>query len=355
MDDSCNKMFAFLLGLPVFCLCCWVTLTSTAAWAQNQQSQTSPTGPTLKIETEVVDVYAIVEGKHHSLIPNLQKQDFEVTEDGTSQQIKYFSRETDTPLTIGLLVDTSPSQEHVLPIEQQQAKAFLDQVMRPKDLTFVLHFDLDVELLQDFTADRRLLAKAIDETQINGGGQGPVPGTFPGSSTPCCTHLYDAVYLAANELMRNEVGRKVLILLTDGVDEGSREKLDYALESAQKSNVIIYSIDISDSSFYFSRGFGFGGGGEGTLKKLSEETGGRVIKVKNQNETASAFQEIAQELRTQYLLGYTPKNSKHDGSFRKIRVRVTSGDYKVQARRGYYAPQDRASDTSKNPPMDSGR
>jgi len=303
---------------------------------RGQQQVQQPSGPTLKVSTEVVNVYAIVEGKHHSLIPNLEKQDFEINEDGAPQQLKYFARETDTPLTMGLMVDTSPSQQRVLPIEQEQAKAFLDQVMRPKDLTFILHFDLEVELLQDFTADRRLLAKAIDETQINGGGQGP-PGTFPGSSHACCTYLYDAVYLASNDLMRNEVGRKVLVLLTDGVDAGSKEKPDAALEAAQKSNVLIYSIDISDASFYFTGGFGFGGG-ESTLKKFSEETGGRVIRVKNQKETAAAFQQIADELRTQYLLGYTPTNSKHDGSFRRIRVRVLKGDYKVQARRGYYAP-----------------
>jgi VWFA-related protein len=323
----------FALAGGVFLVSCTVPASS-----KQQNQNPLPSGPTLKVSTEVVSVYAIVEGKHHNLIPDLEKQDFEITEDNSAQTIKYFSRETETPLTMGLLVDTSPSQQRVLPIEQEQAKAFLDQVMRPKDLTFVLHFDLDVELLQDYTADRRLLAKAIDETEINGGGQGPTPGTFPGSNTPCCTHLYDAVYLASNELMRNEVGRKVVILLTDGVDEGSKEKLDAALEAAQKSNVIIYSIDISDAGFYFMRGFGFGGGGEGVLKKLSEETGGRVIKVKNQKETAAAFQQIANELRTQYLLGYTPANSKHDGSFRRIRVRLLKGDYKVQARHGYYAP-----------------
>jgi VWFA-related protein len=317
---------------------CCLVLMSGLAMCQDQQKQIPvPSGPTLKVSTEVVNVYAIVEGKHHNLIPDLEKQDFELAEDGALQQIKYFARETEAPLTMGLMVDTSPSQERVLPIEQDQAKAFLDQVMRPKDLTFVLHFDLEVELLQDFTADRRLLAKAIDETQINGGAQGPTPGTFPTSSRPCCTHLYDATYLASNDLMRNEVGRKVLILLTDGVDEGSKEKLDAALAAAQKSNVIIYSIDISDAGFYFTRGFGFGGG-ESVLKKLSEETGGRVIRVKNQKETAAAFKQIADELRTQYLLGYTPTNSKHDGTFRKIRLRVLKGDYKVQARRGYYAP-----------------
>jgi VWFA-related protein len=322
---------------PLAAGCCWLALAQGLACGQQPQNQ-QPVGPTLKVSTEVVSVYAIVEGKHHNLIPNLEKQDFEIDEDGVRQQIRYFSRETDTPLTMGLLIDTSPSQQRVLSIEQEQAKAFLDQVMRPKDLTFILHFDLEVELLQDFTADRRLLAKAIDETQINGGGgAGPTPGTFPTSARACCTYLYDAVYLASNELMRNEVGRKVVILLTDGVDAGSKEKPDAALQGAQKSNLMIYSIDISDASFYFMGGFGFGGG-ESTLKKFSEETGGRVIRVRNQKETAAAFQQIADELRTQYLLGYTPTNSRHDGTFRRIHVRVLRGDSKVQTRHGYYAP-----------------
>jgi len=322
---------------PLLILSCCLALIAVGAASQEPQQQ-PPTGPTLKVTTEVVNVYAVVEDKHHRLIPDLNKDDFELTEDNQPQPITYFSRETDTPLTMGLMVDTSPSQERVLPTEQEQAKVFLDEVLRPKDLIFVLHFDIEVELLQDFTADRQRLAHAIDETQINGGGGGPTPGTFPTSGNSGATHLYDAAYLASTELLKNEVGRKVLIMLTDGEDQGSKEKLNTALEAAQKSNVIIYSIEISDRGFYYSRGMGYSG--DSVLHKLSEDTGGRVIRANNARDTGAAFRQIADELRTQYLIGYTPTNTRHDGTFRKIHLRVRNGDYKVQARRGYYAPTD---------------
>jgi VWFA-related protein len=208
-------------------------------------------------------------------------------------------------------------------------------VIKPKDLAFVLHFDVEVELLQDFTGDKQRLSKAIDETQVNGGGGGVLPGTFPSSDGGGATHLFDAVYLSANDLLKNEVGRKVIILLTDGEDQGSREKLQAALESAQKSDLIIYSIEISDRMFYMRQGVFFSG--DAVLKKLSDDTGGRVIEVKSNRDVHQAFQQIADELRTQYLLGYTPTNTKHDGSFRKIQVKVRDHNYKVQARRGYYA------------------
>jgi VWFA-related protein len=290
------------------------------------------------VSTEVVNVYAVVADKKKHMIADLKKEDFQVQEDGVPQEIRYFSRETDTPLTMGIMVDTSPSQGRVLGIEQEQADAFLHQVMRPKDLAFVLHFDVDVELLQDFTADQKLLAHAIDATVINGGGHGPMPGPFPTSDAGGATHLYDAVYLASNELLKNEVGRKVLILLTDGEDQGSRVKLETALEAAQKSDVINYSVDIVDRPFYGIRSIGFSG--DSVLRKLSDDTGGRVLQVNKTKDTAAAFQEIANELRTQYLIGYTPTNTKHDGAFRKIRVSVDNSDYKVQARRGYYAPTE---------------
>ena len=300
--------------------------------------QEQPPAPdtTLKVTTNVVNVYAAVRDKRGRLIPNLNQQDFTLVEDNVPQQIRYFARETDTPLTIGLLIDTSVSQRTVLPLEQQEAKAFLREVMRPKDLAFILHFDLEVELLRDLTANQKLLASAIDEVVINGGGHGPTPGSNPGPGIGG-THLFDAVYLAANDLMKNEIGRKVLILLTDGEDQGSRLKVNEALEAAQKADIIMYSVDIVDRSFYGGRGMGFSG--DSVLKKLSDESGGRVIRVSNKaGETALAFEELARELRTQYSLGYTPTNEKRDGSFRKIRVQVQSGDYKVQARRGYYAP-----------------
>jgi VWFA-related protein len=317
-------------------ICTLIILASTASLAVAQDAQEPPTaGKTLKITTEVVSVYAVVRQKSGHLLPNLTKDDFTLEEDHRPQVISYFSRETDTPLTLGILVDTSPSQGRVLEVEKSEAEAFLEQTLRPKDLAFVMHFDVEVELLQDFTADLHLLNKAIDETEINGGGA-RTPGTFPSGDAGGATHLYDAVYLAARDLLKNEVGRKVLILLTDGEDQGSKVRLEAALEAAQKSDVIIYSIDISDRAFYSHAGLGFGG--DSVLRKLSEETGGRVIQANNSRDTSEAFQQIARELRTQYLLGYTPTNAKLDGSFRKIDVKVNVGNAKVDARRGYYAP-----------------
>jgi VWFA-related protein len=321
---------------PIILGVVFLALASVPGLGQEKAEQGPPS--TIKVSTEVVSVYTVVEDKKKHLIPDLKKEDFELEEDGTPQEIRYFSREADTPITMGIMVDTSPSQGKVLGIEQDEAKAFLHQVMRPKDLAFVLHFDVDCELLQDFTADQRLLAHAIDETVINGGGHGVMPGPFPTSDSGGATHLYDAIYLASNDLLKNEVGRKVLILLTDGEDQGSRVKLQTALEAAQKSDVINYSVAISDRAFY--RGQLFGYSGDSVLKKLSDETGGSVIEVNRAKDTSAAFQQIARELRTQYLLGYTPTNTKHDGSYRKIRVQVRNGDYRVQARRGYYAPTE---------------
>ncbi len=315
---------------------CILILAPWFAVAQGNR-ELPPSGGTLKVTTEVVNVYAVVREKNGHLISDLNKDDFTLEEDQQPQVIRYFARETDTPITLGILVDTSPSQGRVLEVEKTEAEAFLREVLRPKDLTFVLHFDVDVELLQDFTADLHLLDNAIDETEINGGGV-RTPGTFPSGDAGGATHLYDAVYLSSRELLKNEVGRKVLILLTDGEDQGSKVKLDAALEAAQKSDVIIYSIDISDRAFYSRHGMGYGG--ESVLHKLSDETGGRVIQANSAKDTSSAFQQITNELRTQYLLGYTPSNAKLDGTFRKIEVKIrNAANAKVDARRGYYAPQ----------------
>lgn len=292
---------------------------------------------TLKVAIDVVNVYAVVREKKGRLIPNLSREDFELREDKVPQEVRYFAREADTPLTMGVAIDTSVSQERVLPVEQQEAKRFLRQVMHPKDLAFVLHFDMEVELLQDFTGDVRRLERAIDETVIRAPASGPLPTPLPTSSVGG-THLYDAVYLAAHDLLKGEVGRKVLIVLSDGVDQGSQVELDAALEAAQKADIIIYCLDASDPSFYWRRDAYFGG--TSVLKKLARETGGRVIEAGRPEKTAQAFQEIAEELRTQYLLGYSPANPRRDGGFRKIEVKVRGRDYKVQARRGYYAPAE---------------
>ena len=310
-------------------------LFSTAACVAGQEAPAAPPS-VLKVRTEVVNVYAVVRNKQGRLISNLNKDDFELTEDGVPQTIRYFSRAPDTPLTLALMIDTSPSQRTVLPLEQRQAIDFIHEVMRPKDLMCVLHFDVEVELLQDFTASDSFLMRAVAETAINGGGgQGPLPGTFP-SPGAGATHLYDAVWLVSTQLMNHQVGRKVAIMLTDGEDQGSKETLRAALEAAQKADLIVYAVDIVDRAFYGLNDMGFNG--DSVLKKFSEETGGEVIKATRQKDAAAAFLAIADQLRTQYLLGYTPTNKARNGKYRKIRVRVRESSYKVQARRGYYAP-----------------
>lgn len=330
---SLDSTAVIWISLSILACCGFFLRVRTAAHGEEKNPPVS--GPTLKVSIEVVNVYAIVRDRKGRLIPNLDRQDFEVAEEKVPQQVRYFSRETDTPLTLGLLVDTSPSQGRVLQVEKEEAKKFVREVLRPKDLVFVLHFDIEVELLQDFTSDLRLISQAVDEPVINGGGQGVLPAPLPTQNTGA-THLFDAVYLASNELMKNEIGRKVLILLSDGEDQGSKVKLNEALEAAQKADLIIYAVDIVDRAFYGSMGRGFSG--DAILKKLAEETGGRVVHVSRVRDTRAAFGEIAAELRTQYLLGYTPSNTRHNGAYRKIHVRTRSDDYKVQARRGYYAP-----------------
>lgn len=314
-----------------------IALAIAPAWVMSSPPQTQP--PVLKVRTEVVNVYAVVTDKRGQVIPDLTKDDFEITDNGAPQEIRYFSIAVDTPLTMGLLIDTSPSQRNVLPDEQQQADEFLREVMRPKDLAFVLHFDLQVELLQDFTPSVQSLVQAINETQINGGAQSALPGTFP-TSQEGYTHLYDAIWLASTDstLMPSQVGRKVLIVLTDGMDEGSKEALGSAIEAAQKADVIIYAINITDPrmfSTYSIYGGGYNGGS--VLKKMAQETGGAYLQVTRGKDTGAAFEEIARELRTQYLLGYSPTDRARDGSYHRLRVRVKNKNYRVQARQGYYA------------------
>jgi len=306
--------------------------------AQDQQAQQEPeeSGQTFKAQVNVVSVFFNVKDRHGMLIPNLTKTDFEVVEDGKPQPIKYFSADSNQPLTIGILIDTSPSQERVLTIEQQSCVEFLHSVLRPKDLAFLINFDSDIDLDQDFTNNVGSIARALNKLQIGGGaaGGGPVGmggGPVP-NSNPRSTALYDAVYLAADEKLKNEVGRKAMIVFTDGEDVGSRLKIREAIEAAQKADTMCYVILIADRGGWY-QGFGLG-----DMKKLAEETGGRVIEVgNNQQKLQQAFEQIQNELRSQYNIGYTPTNNKLDGSYRKIQIRAKGGEYKVQARQGYYA------------------
>lgn len=293
--------------------------------------------PTIKVEVDVVNILCSVRNRQGGLVSTLGKDDFLVSEDRKPQEVKYFARETDLPLTIGLLVDVSGSQERLIDIERDAAAQFFSAVLRQKDLAFLISFGSEAELLQDFTGSVRLLRQALEGLRLNAAVGGIQPGPVPTMSQPRGTVLYDSVYLAAREKLRGEVGRKAIVLITDGVDMGSRLKLEDALEAAQKADAIIYSIYYVDPSAYYPRGFRFGGVSDAELRKLSEETGGRLFRVSKDNPLPAIFEEIQKEMRSQYALGYTPANPAKDGAFRRLDVKTRQKDLKVQARKGYYA------------------
>lgn len=292
---------------------------------------------TLKVNVNLVNVYFSVRDKD-GFITNLHKDSCDIFEDKVPQTIKNFTQEKKLPLTIGILLDTSGSQQNVLPLEQQSGAEFLKDVLTPKDEAFLISFDINVDLLSDYTNNPRELKRAIDKASINTGAG---TGSVTGNGTPRGTLLYDAVFLAAHDKLRQEAGRKVLILLTDGGDQGSQETLKSSIEAAQKANTIVYVILIADRGFY---GGGFGinlaDTGAADMDRLAKETGGRVINVGNNGKKLEdAFDQIQDELRTQYLASYTPTNLKVDGTFRTLNITCQKGQ-KVQARKGYYALAD---------------
>ena len=344
-----------------------------------QPIATSESGrtPALTVTVKVVNVPATVRDKHGQLVSSLGKDDFLLEQDGRPQEVRYFSHDTDLPLTLGLLVDTSLSQRRVLDQERRASYAFLDQMLRQsKDSAFVIHFDHEVELLQDITSSREKLESALQTVQMssddgggsNGGGNnggggwgrrggGPYGGGgYPGGGGGHHRHsyggggtlLYDAAYLASDELMKKQQGRKALIILSDGVDTGSKLSLETAIEASQRADTMVYSILFVDEDAYGRGGFGgFGGrrgpgfpgdpaNGKKVLEQISKQTGGRLFEVSKKQPIEKIYQSIAEELRNQYNLGYTPDKAMADG-YHKINLKTKQKDLVVQAREGYYA------------------
>jgi len=307
---------------------------------------------TFSADVKVVNVLASVRDKQGHVVSSLGKDDFVVTEDGRPQTIKYFSHETDLPLTLGLLVDTSMSQRRVLGQEKSASFRFLDRVLRAqKDLTFVIHFDHDTELLQDLTSSRTDLQRALDQLELPSDSR-----QMRGSGSRAAgTTLYDAIYLASNDLLKKQQGRKAQILLTDGVDHGSKTYLNDAIEAAQRSDSIVYSILFADQEEQrpMAPMGGMGGGrrrggmgrapvpmssgpdGKKILQRISRETGGSFFEVSKKLSIDEIFDRIQEELRNQYSIGYTPDKTDNSG-FRAIKVTTKQSGMKVQAREGYY-------------------
>jgi VWFA-related protein len=375
------------LGLLTF-LFLMLTLAAQDFRAQEQQPvppQAQPQGqaqpelkrpqegqPKIAVEVKTVSVLATVRDRHGKIIPNLTKDDFQLDEDGRPQTINYFAHESDLPLRLGLLVDTSLSQRKVLDQERSASYSFLDQLLRQeKDLAFVIHFDHEVELLQDFTPSRPKLQAALQKLSTpqfeggggsNGGGGGGGSGGSRGGrgrgSRGGGTLLYDAIFLASDELMSKQQGRKALIILSDGVDHGSKETLAEAIATAQRADTIIYSILFADEeegnrSGGFRMGGPMGGGrgggryprqeerpdGKKILEQISKETGGRLFKVSKKDTVDKIYAEIQEDLRNQYSLAYTPDKGNTFG-YHKIHLAVAKQkDLVVQARDGYYFGQ----------------
>ena len=356
-------------------VCVALVLVAVAPLRSQQQGQ----GPTISVNVKMVTMFATVRDKHGQLIRNLTKDDFVLEQDGHAQTISYFAPDSDLPLSLGLLVDTSGSQRRVLDQERDASHAFLDHLLREdKDKAFVIHFDREVELLQYLTSSRQKLEAALDQigrprfsqtgsggggssgSDPNGGGGGGGRGShgYGGGGTL----LYDAVYLASDELMKKQQGRKALIILSDGVDHGSKETLRDAIETAERADALVYSILFADKDAYGNGGGyggphmgggGMGGGGMGggghrhypqeshpdgkkVLQQLSKETGGRFFEVTKKESIDQIYAEIDEELRSQYALGYTPTAADAVVGYHKIQLTTKQKDAAVQTREGFY-------------------
>jgi len=301
-----------------------VVVAVTAA-AQNSQDAPRPAdNQIISVNVDLVNVLFTVADRKGKFITSLTKDDFKIFEDNKSQVITNFSNETDLPLTIALLVDTSGSIRDKLRFEQEAAiEFFYSALKRNKDKASVISFDSGVDLLQDFTDDPEKLSEAIRKIRAGGG-----------------TSLYDAIYLAVTEKLSKQTGRRVVILISDGDDNSSRMSLTETLEAAQRNDVSIYSISTNNTAYFASNEQQRG---DKTLKRFSEETGGRTFFPFKLQELAANFQDIGMELRSQYQLAYRSGNDKADGTFRRIRVDVTNRQYAAKARTGYYAPRAAAS------------
>jgi VWFA-related protein len=271
----------------------------------------------LRVNVDLTNVSFSVADRTGRFVTGLKQDDFTVEEDGVNQEISRFSRENELPLTIGMLIDKSPSVGSVFGDERSTAISFLDATLRSNDLAMVISFDRTVTLEEDFTGNKQALRRAINSVTIGNG-----------------TSVYDAVFLACDEQLKKESGRKAIILISDGQDTTSKVRISEALTAAQRSEAVIYSISNRIGGFFNERG----SGSPETLKRFSLETGGTVYFVSGRSDLTEVFAQIADELRSQYTLAYVSSNPARDGKFRRIRIISKDGSYKVKARQGYYAP-----------------
>jgi len=289
--------------------------------ANSQTAQAPAAADNIKVRVDLVNVLLTVTNKRNHLEKGLAKEDFRVFEDNKPQTIRYFSRETDLPLRIGVLVDTSASIRDRLSFEQGAAIEFLETTLRPgKDLAFVEAFDVQPEVAQDYTDDLGKLSAAIRGLRAGG-----------------VTTLYDAIYQSCRERMLvfpppEPYLRRVIIIISDGEDNQSDHTREEALAMAQHAEVTLYAVSTSEA--------GVAGYGDKVLRRLAEGTGGRAFFPFKADQTAADFRQIASELRSQYSLAYVSTNRAHDGSFRSILIEPLQKGLQVRAKPGYFAPSE---------------
>ncbi|MCW5959955.1 MAG: VWA domain-containing protein [Pyrinomonadaceae bacterium] len=340
--------FSFLLAGLFF-------IGSEKGNAQNSTGMPEATPPPIVIEddddiitidTEVVNVLFTAQDKNRRLLTELKEGDVRLYEDGEAQEMTAFYRQIDLPLSLAILIDTSASQERTLPDEKLAAKSFLEAVVRPtKDEVSIVSFTGEATLEQGMTSNIARLRRAIDNVQfvppsgyigggVIAGGTPPISGR--NQMTQGSTAIWDAVWITSEEVLgpAPEKTRRAIILLTDGVNTYGKKKLDEAVEAAQRSEAVIYSVGIGDN-FY-------NGVDEGALRKLSERTGGRAFFPRDERELRQAFDQIQEEMRSQYLIAYAPTNQKRDGSYRKIEIKLVNPELAKQKvvithRQGYFS------------------
>jgi VWFA-related protein len=359
-----------------------------------QQSATEQPVATIKVQAREVLLPVTVRDKHGALVTSLKISDFTLTEDGRPQKIKSFTRESNLPFRLGLLVDTSRSMTGAMEEERKAAGKFVDQMLPAdpkagKDQAFLIHFDREVELLEDFTSSRSKLHHELDDMgptpRAQNDSQGPETSGDDRSRSRAGgrggTQLYDAIFLASDELMKPKDGRKALVVFSDGVDRGSKETLNDAVDAADRANLAVYTIYFKGEQEHSAGnglpgggrhggmgggwpgggGGGYPGGGGGypggsgrrgggggnhepevdgkkIMEKIATRTGGRYFEAKKKDNLGDIYGQIAEELRGQYLLTYTPDITDKDGGFHKIALKANKDDLEVVTREGYYAP-----------------
>ncbi|MGB2751429.1 MAG: VWA domain-containing protein [Pyrinomonadaceae bacterium] len=347
----------FITGFTIAAAAIWLIGFSIADAQQNPPNPTTtsasptptpvptPDDEVIKVDTEVVNVLFTAQDRNRRLLTDLKQGDIRLLEDGKEQELVAFSRQVDLPLSLAILIDTSGSQERTLPEEKAAAISFLESVVRPaKDEVCIVSFTGEATLEQGFTNNLTRLRRSVSQVRfippsgyIGGGvmtGTPPISGD--NQAVVGSTAIWDAIWVTSDEILgpAPEKTRRAIILLSDGVNTFGKKKLDDAVQAALRSEAVIYSIGIGDN-FY-------SGVDRGSLNKISDRTGGRAYFPKDERELREAFNQIQDEMRSQYLIAYEPTNQNRDGVFRKIAIELTNPQMqkdkvKVTHRQGYFA------------------